>query len=46
MNERGAYLAPGVEVIRMNLENRILTGSDNQIAKPDNYGGSGEGFDW
>ena len=44
--ENRAYLAPKMEVAAMNLEFGILTGSENQIAKPDNYQGSGEGFDW
>ena len=44
-NER-EYLAPEVEVMEVGLETSLLTGSENQISKPGNYTGSGEGFDW
>lgn len=40
------YLAPEVEVMELSLETNLLTGSENQISKPGNYAGSGEGFDW
>ncbi|MBP5567259.1 MAG: hypothetical protein J6X57_07235 [Bacteroidales bacterium] len=40
------YLAPEVEVMEVGLETSLLTGSENQIPKPTDYTGSGEGFDW
>lgn len=40
------YLAPEVEVVEMSLETSLLIGSENQISKPEDYTGSGEGFDW
>lgn len=44
-NER-EYLAPEVEVITVGFETSLLIGSENQISKPGDYTGSGEGFDW
>ncbi|MBR5925174.1 MAG: hypothetical protein IKZ60_06890 [Bacteroidales bacterium] len=44
-NER-EYLAPEVEVMNVSFEASLLTGSENQIPKPTDYTGSGEGFDW
>ena len=44
-NER-EYLAPEVEVMEVSFETSLLTGSENQISKPTDYTGSGEGFDW
>ena len=40
------YLAPEVEVVTVGFETSLLIGSENQIAKPEDYTGSGEGFDW
>ena len=40
------YESPECNVILVKMESRILSGSDNQLGKPNNYSGSGEGFEW
>lgn len=44
--KKSLYESPECNVILVKMESRILSGSDNQLGKPDNYSGSGEGFEW
>ena len=43
---KNIYETPESKVVRVQLKTRILSGSDNMIGRPDNYPGSGEGFEW